>query len=60
MMVDSCWCVFFLKDSIYLFATRDTERERAGAGGEAEGEEESDSLLSQEPDVGLDPRTAGS
>jgi len=28
--------------------------------GEAEGEEEADSPLSQEPDVGLDPRTLGS
>jgi len=29
-------------------------------GGGAEGEEEADSLLSKEPDAGLDPRTLGS
>ena len=28
--------------------------------GEGEGEEEADSLMSREPDVGLDPRTLGS
>ena len=40
------------KDFIYLF-----ERELSRAGGGAEGEEETDYLLSREPDVGLDPRT---
>uniref|UniRef100_A0A7N5K9F0 Forkhead box R1 n=1 Tax=Ailuropoda melanoleuca TaxID=9646 RepID=A0A7N5K9F0_AILME len=45
---------FFLKILfIYL-----REREGAQAGGAAEGE--TDSLLSREPDVGLDPRTLGS
>ena len=34
--------------------------ERAQAGGAAEGEEEAGSLLSKEPDVGLNPRTPGS
>jgi len=47
---------FFLSDFIYL--TQRGERERAQAGGEAEGE--AGSLLSKEPDVGLDPRTLGS
>ena len=40
----------------YLFI----ERERAQAWGEVEGEGEADSLLSREPDTGLDPRTPGS
>ena len=35
-------------------------RERAQAGGAAEGEGEAGSLLSREPDVGLNPRTLGS
>ena len=34
-----------------------SERKRTQAGGEAEGEEEADSLLSWEPNAGLDPRT---
>jgi len=34
---------------------RERGRERAQAGGAAEGE--ADSLLSQEPDLGLNPRT---
>jgi len=34
--------------------------ERAQAGGAAEGEGEADSLLSKEPDTGLNPRTLGS
>ena len=32
-------------------------RDRVQIGGEAEGEEEADSLLSSEPDEGLNPRT---
>jgi len=43
--------LFLTKDFIYL-------RERAHAGGE--GEEETDSPLSGESDVGLNPRTLGS
>jgi len=38
---------------------RPRERESTRQG-EAEGEGEADSLLSREPDVGLDPRTPGS
>ena len=41
---------YFLKDFLYL-------RERAGKGRGVEGEGEADSLLSREPDAGLDPRT---
>ena len=37
---------------------REREREQSTAGGGGEGE--ADSLLSREPDVGLDPRTLGS
>jgi len=33
------------------------KRKSTQAGGAAEGEEEADSLLSREPDAGLDPRT---
>ena len=49
---------FFPKDFIYLFDT-ERERERSQAGREAgrERDREADSLLSREPDVGLDPRT---
>jgi len=36
------------------------EREKAEAGGTADGEGEADSLLSKEPDAGLDPRALGS
>ena len=45
---------FFLKDFIYLF-----DREKSQVDGEAgrERERETGSLLSREPDVGLDPRT---
>ena len=52
---------FFFKDFIYLF---DTERDHActhkQGEQQAEGGEEAGSLLSGEPDVGLDPRTLGS
>ena len=47
-----CLFSFFLKDFVYLF-----ERESRGRGREREGEREADSLLSKEPDVGLNPRT---
>ena len=48
---------FFLKDFIYLF---DTEREITSRQRGRPREEEAGSLLSREPDVGLDPRTLGS
>jgi len=48
-----CFVFFLFKDFIYL-----TERGEPRAGGGAEGE--ADSLLSWEPDTGLDPRTQGS
>ena len=48
---------YFFKDCIYLF---DRKSETAQAGGAAEGEEEADSLLSRDPNVGLDSRTLGS
>ena len=51
-----CHCFNFLKDFIYLF-DRERERERAQAGGAAETEGEAGSLLSREPDAGLDSRT---
>ena len=46
--------IYFLKDFIYLF-----DRERSQVDGEAgrEREREAGSLLSREPDAGLDPRT---
>ena len=44
--------LFYFKDFIYLFM-RDTERER-----EAETQAEGEAGSMQEPDVGLDPRTA--
>ena len=48
--------LLFFKDFIYLF-----DRERSQVDGEAgrerEREREAGSLLSREPDVGLDPRT---
>ena len=45
----------FFKDFIYL---RERERETAnGCGVGTQGEGEADSLLSKEPDVGLDLRT---
>ena len=49
----------FLKDFIYLF---DRQRSQVGreAGREREREREAGSLLSREPDAGLDPRTLGS
>ena len=50
---------------IYLFiylTEREGEREREHKQGkqQAEGEREAGSLLSREPDMGLDPRTLGS
>ena len=51
--------IFFKKDFIYLFE-RERERESMSREGGAEREGEADSLLSREPDVGLDPRTLGS
>jgi len=46
--------IFFLKDFTYLFREHKLGEQRA------EGEEEAGSLLSKEPDMGLDPRTPGS
>jgi len=46
----------FFKDFFYSFE-RQRESERAQARGEAQGEGETDSPLSWEPDMGLDPRT---
>ena len=43
---------------ILLIYLREREREHKQGGG-AEGERETDSPLSREPDVGLDPRTLG-
>ena len=51
--------LFFLKGFIYLFE-RKCVRERDPKQGERAEEGEADSLLSREPDVGLDPRTLGS
>ena len=48
--------MIFLKDFIYL--TEITSRQR-GRQREREREEEAGSLLSREPDLGLDPRTPG-
>ena len=48
----------YFKD-FYLF-TWDRERERAHKQGEGQAEGEADSLLSKEPDVGLDSRNLGS
>jgi len=45
--------LFLTKDFIYL-------RERAHKQGEGEGQREKETLLSREPNVGLDPRTPGS
>jgi len=50
-------CNFFKKDFIYLFVR---EREREHKQGEWQAGGEADSLLSREPDVGLDPGTLGS
>ena len=48
------FCFRFLKDFIHSFETeRERERECARVGEEAEGKEEADSLLSQEPNVGV-------
>ena len=44
----------FFKDLIYLF---DRERSQVGREAGREREEEAGSLLSREPDAGLDPRT---
>ena len=48
---------FFLR--LYLIYLLERVRERMNGGG-PEGDGEADSLLSREPDVGLDPRTPGS
>ena len=50
------WLPFLFK--IIFIYLRESEHKR-GVGGEqqAEGEKETDSLLSREPDVGLNPRT---
>ena len=58
-MLNQYLCVCFKALCIHL-REREREREREGAtGGGAEGERESqaDSLLSAEPDAGLDPTT---
>ena len=47
----------FLSLKIYVFE-REKEHERGGTEGEGKGE--AGSLLSGEPDLGLDPRTSGS
>ena len=49
--------MIFLKDFIYLFVRY---REHKQAEWQAEAEREAGSLLSKEPDEGLDPRTLGS
>ena len=49
--------LFFLRFFIYLFV-RESEHRQTERQAEAEGE--AGSLLSKEPDVGLDPRTPGS
>ena len=51
---------FFFLRFYYLFE-REKARESMGRGGQgwAEGEGEAESLLSREPDSGLDPRTLG-
>ena len=46
---------FFFKDFIYLFERQSTREQWGGAETEAKGEAES--LLSREPNAGLDPRT---
>jgi len=46
-------CSVFYKDFIYL---SERERERAHKQGELQSEGEADSLLSEEPDAGLDSR----
>ena len=55
------FCLFFLKDFIYLF---EIEKEGApvpgGGEGGSEGECEADSPLSRKPKTGLNPRTQGS
>ena len=48
---------FFFKDFIYLF---DRQRSQVGREAGREREEEAGSLLSREPDAGLDPKTLGS
>ena len=50
---------FFNEDFIYLLIGQ-RERERAHKQGEGQAEGEADSLLSKEPDAGLDPSTLGS
>jgi len=55
---ENSWFIFF--NILFIHLRQRDKRERAWAGGEAEGEEEADSPLSQEPNVGLDPRTLGS
>ena len=51
--------LFFKRFYLFIYMT---ERERAHtqAGREANGQGEAGSLLSREPDAGLDPRTLGS
>ena len=51
-----CYPPFFKKDFIYLFDRQKLQVGRV----QAEREEEAGSLLSREPDAGLDPRTLGS
>jgi len=53
--------IIIFKDFIYLREREnETDTERTQTGGAAEGEGEAGSLLSREPDTGLDPRTLGS
>ena len=51
---------FFFKKLKNFLLTYLREREKAREGGGAEGEGEAASLLSAEPDLGLNPRTLGS
>ena len=51
--------LFFFKVFIYSF-DREREKECTEAGEAVEGEGEAGSPLSQEPDVGLNPKTQGS
>ena len=57
LLITCFLCVIFLKDFIYLF---DRQRSQVGREAGREREGEADSLLTREPDVGLDPSTLGS